>query len=279
MNPYDFIWQAVVILAFGAMGAGMYRAVSAGQSDRHFPAMLRRARHLYLAIPLLSALPWVNYYVASRPSLQWDMPDWLQLHWAALSWCMVSAILAYFFGFCSAVAWASTKWGRRLPALFSVVVLLVVQLYAIWSSQPNLPPLDNPWTSSDGVILQTSPYTCVPASGANIAALLGVHTTEKELAALCHTTRDGTFPAGALSGLRQLGLVGRKVTADSRDIRTVRPPAMLFVLGDTHAVVYARNSGGLLEIWNPSAGKAFITDDRLRHIWTGHALEFSRARD
>jgi hypothetical protein len=279
MNPKDFAWQAAVVFAFGAMGAGMCRAVSAGQSDRHFPALLKRARHLYLCIPLLWALPWVNYYVASRPSLQWDMPDWLQLHWAALSWAVVSAILAYFFGFCSAVAWASEKRGRRLPALFSVVVLSAIQVYAVWSSRPNLPALNHPWTSSDGVILQTSQFTCVPTSGANIAALLGVHTTEKELAVLFHTTRDGTFPAGALIGLRQLGIAGRKVTTDSGGIRSVHPPAMLFVLGDTHAIVYARDSGGLLEIWDPSAGKAFVTDDRLRHIWTGHALEFSRARD
>jgi len=54
---------------------------------------------------------------------------------------------------------------------------------------------------------------------------------------------------------------------------------MLFVLGDTHAIVYARDSGGLLEIWEPSAGKAFVTDDRLRHIWTATPWNLSRARD
>jgi len=263
------------MFVFFVLGAGMYRRVSAGQSDRHFPAMLRRARHLYLCIPLLWGLPWVNYYVASRPALQWDMPDWLQLHWAALSWCMVSAVLAYFFGFCSAVAWASTKWGRRLPALFSVAVLLVIQLYAAWSSRPNLPELVD-WTTPDGIVLQTSDCTCVPASGATIASILGVHTTEKQLAILFHTTHDGTFPASALYGMKQLGIDGRKVNAVGGDIHTLHPPAMLFFVNDTHAVVFAGITNDLVEIWNPSQGKTFYTENALQRVWAGHALEFSR---
>ena len=279
MTPADFIWQAAVILVFGVVGAWVRNVVAAGQSDTHFPALLRRARHLYLAFPVLAALPPANVYVASYPSLQWDMSDWLQLHWAPLSWGIVSATLSYVFGFCSAVAWASGKRGRRLPAIFSVGVLLAIQFYAAWCSRPNLPALGETRVATDGVILQTSPYTCVPASAANIASLLGIHATEKELAALCHTTRDGTFPAAALHALRLLGIEGRKVSAANADIRAVHSPAMLFVLGDTHAVVYAGISGDLFEIWNPSTGKAFVSEEGLRHIWNGHALEFRRAAD
>jgi ABC-type bacteriocin/lantibiotic exporter with double-glycine peptidase domain len=104
-----------------------------------------------------------------------------------------------------------------------------------------------------------------------------IQTTEREMAELFHTTRDGTFPAQVLRGMKSLGISGRKVTATG-GIRTVHPPAMLFILGDTHAVMYARMVGGMIEIWNPSFGKAFLPEWRLNQIWDGHAMEFKRDR-
>ena len=72
-----------------------------------------------------------------------------------------------------------------------------------------------------------------------------------------------------------MGISGRKLTAPN-GIRAVHPPAMLFILGDTHAVVFAGMSGGLVEIWNPSTGKALASERRLGQIWDGHALEFRK---
>ena len=237
---------------------------------------MRKTRHLYLVFPLLLAFPFLNVYLARDPSLQWDMPDWLQLHWAALSWGIVSGLLAYVFGFCSIVALATGHRWRWGLVYFGVAVLAVIQAYAGWSSRPMLPSMGETRISSDGVILQTTPYTCVPAAGANIAAILGVHTTEGKLVELFHTTRDGTFPAQVLRGMKELGISGRKVT-DYNGIRALRPPAMLFIFGDTHAVVYAGMSGGRAEIWNPSVGKALLPEWRLGQMWEGHALEFQRA--
>jgi hypothetical protein len=234
--------------------------------------------HVYLAFPLLVALPTLNVYVASNPSLQWEMPAWLQVYWAALSWGMVSGILAYVFGICSVAAFATGHRWRWPVVWFGVAVLAVIQGYAGWSSRPNLPPLGAGRLSGDGVVLQTTPFTCVPAAGANIAAILGVHTTERELVELFHTTRDGTFPAQVLYGLKKLGISGQKAMVNA-GIQAVNPPAMLFIRGDTHAVVYAGMTGGLVEIWNPSFGKSFIPESRLRQYWDGHALEFKRTAD
>lgn len=276
MTPSDFIWQSVAILVFGMGGAAVCRARMQGLPTATFGRLLKKAPHLYIALPLLLACSYINVYVGSRPELQWDMPPWLQLHWAALSWGAISAVLAYVFGFCCMSGFARRhplRWG---PVCFALAVLAAIQVYAGWSSRPNLPPFGEPRLSPDGVILQTTMSTCVPASGANIAALLGIHTTEKELAKLFHTTRDGTFPAQALHGMEQLGISGHKVTATG-GIQTVHPPAMLFVIGDTHAVVYAGMKGGLVEILNPSSGKRLMPESRLNVIWDGHALEFNRA--
>jgi hypothetical protein len=274
----DFIWQVAVILVFGASGAAVCRARLKGQEAENFQALLGKTRHLYLVFPLLLVLPFINVYLARNPSLQWDMPPWLQLHWAALSWGIVSALLAYVFGFCSIVGLTTGHRWRWGMIYFGVAVLAAIQVYAVWSSKPNLPPLGETRISSDGVILQTTPYTCVPAAAANIAAMLGVHTTERELVEMFHTTRDGTFPAHVLSGLKELGISGRKVASDS-PLSAIHPPAMLFVFADSHAVVFAGMTGGLAEIWNPSVGKAFLPEWRLRQMWDGHALEFERARN
>jgi hypothetical protein len=272
----DFIWQAAVILALGAGGAAVCGARSNGQPAASFQLLLRKTLHIYLAFLLLPALPMLNVYLAAHPSLQWEMPAWLQVHWAALSWGIVSGILAYVFGFCSRAAFAMGQRRRWVVVYFGVAVLAIIQVYAGWSSRPHLPPLGETRISGDGVILQTTPFTCVPAAGANIAAMLGVHTTERELVELFHTTRDGTFPAQVLYGLKKLGISGRKAPTNA-GIDAINPPAMLFILGDTHAVVYAGMKGGRIEIWNPSLGKAFIPEARLRQIWNGHALEFERA--
>ena len=276
MTTLDFVWQAIVILLLWTGGTTICRAMDSGRAPVSFQTLLKKARHLYFAFPLLLALPSINVYLATHPSLQWDMPEWLQLHWAALSWGIVSGILAYVFGFCSAAALARSPRWRRAPIYFSVAVLAVIQIYAGWSSRPNLPPLGETRVSSDSVILQTTPYTCVPAAGANIAAILGVHASEKEMVKLFHTTRDGTFPAQALHGLRELGIFGRKAKAGI-EIGEVTPPAMLFILGDTHAVVYAGTSHGRIEILNPSVGKTWLSESQLRELWDGHALEFMRA--
>ena len=232
-------------------------------------------RHVYMAFPLLVALPVLNVCIAANLAIQWAMPGWLQVHWAALSWGIVSGILAYVFGFCSVAAFATGQGSKWAVVWFGVAVVAVIQVYAGWSSRPNLPPLAAARVSADGVILQTTPFTCVPAAGANVAAILGVHTSEKELVELFHTTRDGTFPAQVLYGLKKLGIPGRKVMAVT-GIHAVKPPAMLFIRDDTHAVVYVGMKRGLVEIWNPSFGRTFMQEQRLHQNWDGHALEFAR---
>ena len=137
---------------------------------------------------------------------------------SAASWLMCS-------GFC-AVAFAlgdGWKWG---PICFGLAVLTTIQIYAGWKSRPNLPPLDSVRVSADGVILQTSPYTCVPASGAGIAA--SSITTERARWPACatppsrrHLPRPGPRRHG------KLGLPGRKVTAIN-GIQAVRPPRDAF---------------------------------------------------
>jgi hypothetical protein len=233
--------------------------------------------HLYLAFALLAIMPCVNVWVTDNPSLQWGMPAWLQIHYLAIYWGSICAVLGYVFGYCCGAKWLTAARTTWLLIVFAVLSLSTVQFLAWWKNRmipQKLVAMAR--VSSDGVILQTGNATCVAASAANIARILGVSTSEAEMCVLLHTTVEGTTPAQALAGLEGLGISGRKVTVPDKDIHTVRPPAILFLQNDTHAVVYAGMSKGRIEIWNPTVGKIRLTERGLRGLWTGHALEFWR---
>lgn len=57
----------------------------------------------------------------------------------------------------------------------------------------------------DGICLQTSPYTCVPASAATIIRMLGDNVTERELAQAAGTTSRGTEVWYLTRALRKRG--------------------------------------------------------------------------
>lgn len=266
------------MFSFGMGGCAICTVRSRTRPAANFQLLLSGSPHLYLAFPLLVLLPITNVYAGTYPSIQWEMPAWLQAHWAALSWGIISGVLAYVFGFCSVAANITRDRLKWHVVFFGTLVLAVIQLCAAKSTDSNLPPLGKPRISDDGVILQTTPFTCVPAAAANIARILGVHATERELVDLFHTSRDGTFPAQVLYGFESLGINGRKAPEDE-GIEGVRAPAMLFIAGDTHAVVYTGMRNGIVEILNPSTGRVLLPEWRLGQLWDGHALEFTRASE
>lgn len=108
--------------------------------------------------------------------------------------------------------------------------------------------------------------------------MLGIRTTEAELARRFHTTKDGTLPAQVIAGLRQLGISGRKVSVPTADLTDVRAPAMLFLVSDGHAVAFAGITNGMAEILDPACGRRRMDPTSLRDVWQGHALEFWRAK-
>ncbi len=270
------LWGGLISLAFAVAGVWVCRRIASRLPQPTLVSLQSRARHLYFAIPLLLILPSLSIYITANPSLHWDLPWFVQRHYSALHWSGISCTLAYVFGFCGAAAFLTGHRGRWYFVGFAVAALLAVQAFAHFKTKSDRPTMAAARLSPDGVVLQSSSATCVPASGANITLLLGVHTSERELADLFHTTREGTFPAQALAGMEQMGIRGRKVTLTDGDATRLKPPAMLFILGDTHAVTYVNSTNGIIELWDPSSGKRFIPQRQMRDLWQGHAIEFYR---
>ena len=271
-------WQCVIILLSASVGVAVSRKITRASADIRLARTPALSRHVYLASLVLLFLPVAGIYMTAHPSLHWEMPCWLQLHYITISWGTISALMAYVFALCSYPAVAGNRPWKWAPATCALLLLSGIEGYLAWRLRPDPPPLSAQNVLRDGVILQTYSYTCVPAAGANIAAMVGVPLTEKQLADACGTTKDGTYPAQILAALELFGISGKKRTIPAADVQKVKPPAMLFVLGDIHAVVYAGITNGRVQLLDPGCGRRLVREEHLRAIWQGHALEFTRTR-
>lgn len=102
----------------------------------------------------------------------------------------------------------------------------------LWPADYNA--LTDRW--KDGVCIQTSRYTCVPACTATYLRLLGVRTTEAQLARMAGTTRTGTEYWYLARALRKMGY--EPARKDISSVRTAPVPSILGVVyGDTGHVV------------------------------------------
>ena len=137
--------------------------------------------------------------------------------------------------------------------------------------------------TKDGCVLQTSPFTCAPASAANALLFFGLPTTEREMAKLAGTTDLGTSPGEVIACLRMKGVQAKKSVLTVDDLQRLRAPAILLVecsgLGPmSHAVLFERWEGGVAQIIDPLSGRAHMSVATLTTQWKGHAILLSDPR-
>ncbi len=269
--------ELVIVALFAALGVTAFCLTSRQNPAGDCRESRRLHWHLFFLLPILVALPIFSIWMTANPSFAWEMPAWLQNHIFAAYWGAICSLLAYGFAFACSSKFRGKDTGRWAVLGVAILVVSAIQVFGWWKTHADrLTVPEAPRIARDGVILQSTPASCVPASAANVAKILGVNTSEAEMARFCDAHTDGTYPAQALAGLQRIGISGRKVSEPNHDIRAIKPPAILFFLDDTHAVVYVSLSNGLAEIWNPSVGKTWLAPERLASLWTGHALEFWR---
>jgi ABC-type bacteriocin/lantibiotic exporter with double-glycine peptidase domain len=126
------------------------------------------------------------------------------------------------------------------------------------------------------MVLQSTPYTCMPAAIANILRRHGITKTEAELALLMGTSQEGTSTGRAALELQRLGLKATKKSVPDRNVAALVPPAILLMDSDAHVVVYFGLSNQLAQILDPSSGWRAYKMTQLAARWTGRALEVQR---
>jgi hypothetical protein len=216
--------------------------------------------------------------IRENRTLSWWFPISLDYYSVPIFWSFNMFAVAFCFSGVTSMAMHERK--RLWPLVAALGIFIVPASEYVFRNSPAFWPIElgPAKISMDGVILQSSGSSCVPAACANIARKLGVQTTEAELFALMHTSDAGTTNAQAIYGMRALGIKGTKRLIHDRDPHALHTPAMLVVdmigLPEVHAVAYMSANGDTFEIHDPRSGLLKMSLGELQKIWQGKAVEF-----
>jgi predicted double-glycine peptidase len=274
----DLFWHLslTLVLTFSAAGYFRCRWVFRRHGRLQPDQLLDKCRHVYGLLPIPALLLMAHCYLNGRYDRQWSLPPVIELYYRPITWALLETILSYVFSLAATGFWLSRHPGRW-PILTSALFMIGTIPFFAWCDHARSAP--KPLTehlTQDHIILQSHDSTCVAASAANVATLLGMPMTEREMVELCGTTEDGTSPAQLIHAMRLLGIQSRKVSVNDADFHRIQPPAIFFVDNNAHAVVFVGGIDDYAEIWDPSDGRKFISRDRLRSSWPGRAVEFRR---
>ncbi len=265
----------LVLVALAAtLGALEWRRLARRHARLRLDDVLRRAPHLYAALPVAALLLGVQALVGLHPDLASSMPVWLEYRYTSILWGVIAALFALLGGLATQGALA-TRHPRRGGVLVASA-LLVGAIEIIQRQYTRVPDLGE--RVVDGVVLQTSGVSCAAASAANLLRQHGLPASEREMAALLGTTNLGTSGAQLIHGLRGVGFACTRVDAASGDPAT---PAILFVDApgsgrESHAVLAARLDAAGATLLDPLSGRVELSRRALTAIWHGSGLRCER---
>jgi predicted double-glycine peptidase len=138
----------------------------------------------------------------------------------------------------------------------------------------------------DGACLQTSNYSCAPASAAALLHLYGVPATELEMARLCLTRTfgisAGTSESGLARGLRRKLEHRGEVRVARLSLAQVPLPALVSIQvppGIGHSVLMTELTPDTVRFVDPRAGHAALPRERFEADWLGSAIWVERAAE
>ena len=137
----------------------------------------------------------------------------------------------------------------------------------------------------DGVVWQTTSYTCAPSSIATLGRYSKIHpsSTEKEVVQLTHTNRFGTTTLAEIKAMKKLGLQPEYVhNLSLNNLAQTNKLALLHVKEKnletghkfSHAValLLVNPEEKLLVIGNPLYGVQVKTFAQMKNYWLGEAI-------
>lgn len=279
-----FITLFFIILG-AIVGILEYFRLRSKHEDLHLDNIHKRSGILRFIVILgvLGLVAWLLPFIS--PGIAWQMPLWLNLYMTEITYGMIGIVFGVFFGLALT---AASKEDRRKAISVGVFIAIVLGvIFALqWRNQRleylAVPELhDTPWQGE--MIMQTTDESCAPAAGANIAGILGVSVSEKEMAKHMGTTTSGTSWAQVIVGMRKIGIEGEKFEMDPAALDQIPLPSMLFVYHqaagpETHTIAaVARDSTEqTIEIWDPLVGKVNFNREQLTDIWNGRGISFER---
>jgi predicted double-glycine peptidase len=231
---------------------------------------------------VLASATGVFALVYKAPKIVW-LPTAITLGAEAAIWPGVQVLCAGTIGLVVALEWPGRRDRKRLASMIAAAALLTLALgFVAWRSMPVERSL-RPAFVADGVVMQTSPYTCAPAVIATLVRqVLGDSSVgEREVVELAGTSRAGTTTLAEIAAMRRLGLApsyARRLTPESLAARA--RPALLHVdepVGATtimHAVALLGidSVARTVTLGNPLYGRQIKRWSALQGYWTGEAI-------
>jgi predicted double-glycine peptidase len=179
--------------------------------------------------------------------------------------------------------WPGRRDRRRLQQLLVAIAAIALPLAILLHySLPVTGLLGEPLIV-ENIVLQTTPYTCAPASIATLARLIGTapNLSEREAVILTGTDRFGTSTLAEISALKRLGLAPRyRRGLTVAELAAAKQPALLHVkepvggikIGHTVVLLETNSQKQTFIIGNPLYGRLERTFDSMEGYWTGEAV-------
>ena len=221
------------------------------------------------------------------PRLRW-MPTPLVLYSEAMVWDAARGLAAAALGLLLGLEWSGRRDRARLRQLVGGGVALALGLgFLLYRALP-VTDIIGPPAVLDGVVIQTTPYTCAPAAIATLARATGLDTgmTELDAVRLAGTTREGTNARAELRALRALGLAPsyrRHLTTDSLSslgpaVLHVNEPVLAATIRHAVALLAVDTARRTITVGNPLHGRQVKRFAELQGYWIGEAVTFGDCR-
>ena len=285
MSDLFYVFMACTVTV-AALGIPIGRTIAKRFVDMHPDLTIENAHSkapgiIVLALCILALTLLAGILLNSR-TLMAGLPMWLDILGVPFLYVMIVSLFSTLFSLACYIAASTGHPRRRALALAGALVVLAPLLVQFQYEKPIYKGLGEDVTQ-DGIVLQSGPYSCVPASGANLARQFEIKVTEKGLARLMGTSCRGTRAAQAVFGMKAIGIDCTKIRLPRPDPYLIKPPAILSVdLPETgpesHAIYFKGiepDVRGRAVIYDPLYGRRLMSIEQLKSVWRGTGLECS----
>jgi len=272
----------IVLTLLGLLTGGIAGRRLAQRGVTADNALVGRQAAAYAVLLTLGGMFAALYFADRLPFL----PDVLVLWGAAAVWPFVQIVAALALGLTVTLEWPGRREPRRLRTLLAAGAVLVLAVtYLGWRQLPLVNALGAA-RLVDGVVMQTTSYTCGPASIATLARASGMtDVDERRVVELAGTSRGGTTSLAEIRAMRRLGLepeFARHLTpadlaADGRlAVLHVDEPVLTAKIRHAVALLAVDSTRRTITIGNPLYGRQVKSWDDLRGYWIGEAIFVGR---
>jgi predicted double-glycine peptidase len=214
------------------------------------------------------------------------LPTMLVLLGEAAVWPFAQLLAAAALGVLVLLEWPGRRDRKRLASMvLGSLALALCNGFLVYRALPLLDLLGPP-RITDGVVMQTTSYTCAPATIATLLRARGdTAASERQVVALAGTTRAGTTTFAEVRAMRRLGLAPQFVRGLTPESLAARGQAALLHVDEPILTTTIRHAVALLAvdaerrtitIGNPLYGRQIKSWESLHGYWTGEAVLVGR---